>query len=176
MSDSERYESYPIRIVALSNLFSLSIYAIGAYVLWMIAPLASVLYLVYCSVLEIRVLWGSCPNCYYYGKACCFGKGLLCSLIFKRGEPRKFIEKTVSWRDVLPDFMVTVVPVLGGIVLLVGEFSWIILALTLILLALGFAGSAFIRGSYACKYCKQRDLGCPALSLFESRKDQKEGV
>lgn len=170
MSDSERYESYPIRIAVLSNLFSLSIYAIGAYVLWMIARLASALYLVYCSVLEIRVLRRSCPNCYYYGKVCCFGRGLLCSLLFKRGEPRKFIERNVSWLDILPDFMVTIIPVLGGIVLLVDEFSWIIVALILILLALGFAGSAFIRGSYACRYCKQRDLGCPALNLFESRK------
>ena len=167
MSDSERYESYPTRIVVLSNLFSLSIYAIGAYVLWMIARLASALYLVYCSVLEIRVLRRSCPDCYYYGKACCFGRGRLCSLLFKRGEPRKFIERQVSWLNILPDFMVTIIPVLGGIVLLVDEFSWIIVALILILLALGFAGSAFIRGSYACKYCKQRDLGCPALSLFE---------
>jgi len=170
MNDSERYESYPIRIVVLSNLFSLSIYAIGAYILWIIAPLASALYLVYCSFLEIRVLRHSCRGCYYYGKTCCFGRGMLCSLLFKRGEPRKFIERHVSWLDILPSFMVTIIPVLGGIVLLVDEFSWIIVALILILLALGFPGNAFIRGSYACKYCKQRDLGCPALSLFEPRR------
>jgi hypothetical protein len=170
MSDSERYESFPIRIVVLSNLFSLSIYAIGAYVLWMIAPLVSALYLVYCSVLEIRVLRHSCRDCYYYGKTCCFGRGKLCSILFKRGDPKKFIERQVSWLDILPDFMVTIIPVLGGIVLLIDEFSWIIVALILILLALGFAGSAFIRGSYACKYCKQRDLGCPALSLFDHRR------
>jgi hypothetical protein len=170
MNDSERYEGYPVRIVVLSNLFSLSIYAIGAYVLWMIAPLVSALYLVYCSVLEIRVLRHSCRNCYYYGKACCFGRGLLCSFLLEKGDPKKFTERQVSWLDILPDFMVTIIPVLGGIVLLVDKFSWTIVALILILLALGFAGNAFIRGSYACKYCKQRDLGCPALSLFEPRK------
>jgi len=170
MSGSERYEDYPVWMVALSNAFSLSIYAIGAYVLWTLAPFAALLYLAYCGILEIRVLRHSCPGCYYYGRTCCFGKGRLCPLLFGKGDPDAFIGKKVSWYNILPDFLVTIIPIIGGAVLLAFDFSLIIAALLLVLLILGFAGSAFIRGSYACKHCRQRDLGCPALSLFEKNR------
>lgn len=172
MNGSARYEDYPIWMVVLSNAFSLSIYAIGAYVLWNLSPFVSLLFLAYCAILEVRVLKHSCPGCYYYGRTCCFGKGRLCALLFEKGDPGSFIGKKVSWYDVLPDFLVTIIPIVGGAVLLVIDFSLILVALLLILLVLGFAGSAFIRGTYACRYCRQRDLGCPALSLFEKKRPE----
>jgi hypothetical protein len=35
-----------------------------------------------------------------------------------------------------------------------------------VLIALSFVGNAVLRGSFACKYCKQREIGCPAEKLF----------
>ncbi|UCE46043.1 MAG: hypothetical protein JSU93_00010 [Methanobacteriota archaeon] len=158
-----------MRLVAVSNLQSLSIYIIGAIVLWLLAPLVSVCYVLYCVILEIRLLRRSCVNCYYYGKTCCFGKGRLCSSLFKKGEPGRFTERQITWYDILPDFMVTIIPIVGGIILLIDEFSWIVILSILALLGLGFAGSAVVRGSFACKYCMQKDLGCPAQRLFEKK-------
>lgn len=154
-------------LVALSNLVSLSIYAIGSYVLWKLHPLAAVLYLVYCAYLEFRILRHSCSNCHYYGKVCCFGKGRVCSFFFQRGDPKRFVERKISWLDILPDFLVTIVPVVIGAALLIHDFSWIVLAAIVLLLILGFVGSAVIRGAFACKHCAQKDLGCPAVELFE---------
>lgn len=177
MSEQRRYDNYPLWMVALSTTFSFSIYAIGAYVLWMLIPLLTVLYLAYCAILEVRVLRHSCTGCYYYGRTCCFGKGRLSPLLFRKRDPKKFAEREISWRDILPDFMVTVIPLTGGAVLAVTEFSWVIAVLLLVLFVLGFPGSAFIRGSFACKYCRQRDLGCPAMSLFEKgRSDDLDGA
>ena len=64
------------------------------------------------------------------------------------------------------DFMVLIFPVIGGIILLVRNFSWLILILMVILVMLSMGGNALLRGSLACKYCKQKELGCPAEQLF----------
>jgi hypothetical protein len=163
------YERFPSSIVFLSNGLSISIYAIGLYILAQCGIWWAVLYLVYCGVFEIRLLRYHCVNCYYYDKVCAFGKGKLSALLFKKGDPQKFAEKEVKWLDLVPDFLVLIFPLIGGIVLLVMDFNWIILILMVILIALSMGGNAIIRGSYACKYCKQKELGCPAEQLFNKK-------
>ena len=166
MEQAKSYENFPVWIAALSNLVALSIYAIGAYIMAGFTIILSILYLLYCLWVEIGVLRGSCVHCYYYGKVCGLGKGKLCSLLFKKGNPQRFVEKEVSWYQMLPDFMVSLFPLVGGIVLLVRDFSWLLLAMLAILVILSSGGNAVIRGSFACKYCKQREIGCPAQKLF----------
>ncbi len=160
------YECFPIWIVILSNLVGVSIYLIGAYILAGFSLWMSALYLLYCLGLELRLLQGHCVNCYYYGKMCGFGKGKLCSWLFKKGDPRKFAETDISWANMLPDLMVLLWPVLGGIILLVQSFTWLLIGMLVLLVALSLSGNAIIRGSFACKYCRQRELGCPAAKLF----------
>jgi hypothetical protein len=74
--------------------------------------------------------------------------------------------------DILPDFLVFIVPVIAGVLLLVQEFSWIILSLIIVLVFLGFFGNALVRGQLACRHCKQREAGCPAEQLFNKEKDR----
>jgi hypothetical protein len=160
------FERYPIRIVVLSNFVSLSIYLIGAYILAGFGLWLAGLYWLYCLGLELRLLKGHCVNCYYYGKICGFGKGKLCGWLFKRGDALKFAETDISWASMLPDFVVLLWPLLGGIILLVQDFSWLLSGLLLLLVALSLSGNAIVRGSFACKYCRQKELGCPAARLF----------
>ena len=49
-----------------------------------------------------------------------------------------------------------------------------LLALLLALTALSTAGNAVIRGSFACKYGKQRLVGCPAEQLFNKQQESEE--
>lgn len=171
MSDAECYENYPIRIVLLSNLVALSIYGIGAYILaglllWLLIP-----YLLYCLWLEIRLIRRSCVNCYYYGKVCAFGKGKLCAVIIKtKGNPQVFTQDKITWIQLLPDFAVSLIPLIAGISILIIDFAWLLLALVIVLGILSFGGNAIIRGSFACKFCKQREIGCPAEQLFNKEK------
>ena len=79
----------------------------------------------------------------------------------------KFTQNKITWKNIIPDFLVFIVPVFIGIIILIMSFGWLILILLVILLILGFFGNAFIRGKLACKYCKQRELGCPAQKLFD---------
>jgi hypothetical protein len=120
--------------------------------------------------MEWRVLSGSCRYCYYFGKRCGFGKGLVCSWFFSKGTGRTFSEMQISWRNVIPDFLVALIPVGVGVGTLFRNFSWPALASMVVLLFLGSVGTGFVRGQLACKYCKQRELGCPAERLFNKNK------
>ncbi|MBN1579835.1 MAG: hypothetical protein JXA89_03970 [Anaerolineae bacterium] len=167
MEQTNRYDTYPVWIVLVCNLVSIAIYVLGATILADFGWWVSGLYLLGCLWLEIRVLQKSCVNCIYYGKRCGTGKGRLCALLFKQGDPRIFAERTISWVDVLPDFLVSLVPLVGGIVLSFVAFSWLRLVAMFVLIGLAFGGSAALRGSLLCKYCKQGEIGCPAAQLFE---------
>ena len=50
------------------------------------------------------------------------------------------------------------------------HFSWVLLLAIGALVLLGSVGTGFIRGQLACKYCRQRELGCPAEQLFNKTK------
>ena len=50
---------------------------------------------------------------------------------------------------------------------LVGASILAVLVLVAVLLILGFPGTAFVRGQLACRFCRQRELGCPAEQLFD---------
>ena len=166
MEQPTSYERFPIWIVVLCNLVTLSIYALGAYVLAGLGIPVLVLYLLYCLGIEIRILRMSCVDCTYYGGLCGLGRGKLCALLFKKGDPDRFAEKQVSWPDMLSNFMVTIFPLAGGIIRLIRDFSWLLVVTLAVLIVLSFVGNAVIRGSFACKYCKQREIGCPAEKLF----------
>jgi hypothetical protein len=167
--ESKRYEYFPARIVLLSNTVAILIYALGAYILGQSSILFAILYLLYCLWVEAGVLRKSCVHCYYYGKVCGFGKGKLCSWLLRKGSPQRFLEREVSWREILPEMMVLVFPLVGGIVLLVKEFSWPPIVMLVLLVFLSLGGNAIVRGSFACEHCKQREIGCPAQQLFSKK-------
>ena len=160
------YEEYPWWMILLSNLVSLAVIAIGAFLIYQLGLAWMIVYLLFILALEVRLLRGSCVHCYYHGKACAFGKGRVSGLFFEKGDPDKFSEKDVGWKDMIPDIMVALIPLVIGIILLIRDFSWLILAMLVLLLLLASSGNAWIRGSLACKYCKQREIGCPAEQLF----------
>ena len=163
----KRYEDYPAWIVIACNLVSVSIYMIGAAILAGFSLWVSAAYLILCLWLELRVLQKSCVNCYYYGKNCGTGKGRLCALLFKRGNPQAFAAKEATWKDILPDFLVSLLPLVGGIVLSFLDFSWFRVVLLAFRVIIAFGGTGLIRGNLLCKYCAQGQIGCPAAKLFE---------
>ena len=166
MQEPGCHENYPTMIVVVSNLLSLLIYGIGAYILYKFSLIWVIIYVLFILLLEFRLLSRHCVDCYYYGKTCAFGKGWLSSLFFPKGTPEQFNQKKITWKDIVPDFLFFIVPILAGLMLLVQEFSWIVLSSIIALFLLGFIGHALVRGQLACRYCKQREIGCPAEQLF----------
>jgi hypothetical protein len=169
MTETKTYENFPFRMSLMSNLFALSIYATGALILMGYGAALAALYIVYCAGVEFRVMKKGCVNCYYYGKDCGIGKGRLCSALFKKGDPSKFAKATVSRIDLVPDFLIIIFPLGGGIVLLIRNFSVGLAALVALITLLGTVGNYLVRSSYACRFCKQREIGCPAEKLFSKQ-------
>jgi len=159
-----------------ANLPSLLVAGVGAVLLarvtlWLVTP-----YLVYVAWAEARVLWGSCRDCSYFGGRCAFGKGWLAALLLKRGDPRRFARRKVRWVQLLPDFVIYAIPIAAGIVVLSRRSSILVLVLTIVLGIVSLAGTPLVRGSLACRYCKQRAIGCPAERLFSGKRGQTRPV
>ena len=171
MEEARAFENFPLWMVISCGSASVAIVAIGAAILAGLTIWLAISYLVYWLWTEIRVLRRSCVDCAYYGKVCGFGKGKLCALLFKKGTPENFAEATVSWSDVLPDFLVFIFPIIGGIVSLVRNFSWPVVVLLGVLVLLASVGNGVVRGAFACKYCRQREIGCPASKLLAGKKE-----
>jgi hypothetical protein len=170
METIKRYENYPIWIVILSNLVLLAIYGLGFLIIFRLGLVFSFLYLLYVLLLEYMVIKNHCTNCFYWGKTCGFGKGKLSSLFFKKGDNSKFCIKDMTWKDMIPDILVSLIPLIIGIILLIIKFDIILLAELLFLILLTTTGNGFIRGRLTCKYCKQKELACPADLLFNKEK------
>lgn len=166
MQGAACHEKYPATTVIASNLVSLLIYGIGVYLLYRFGLIWVIGYVLFTLLLEFRLMSSHCVDCYYYGKTCAFGKGYLSSLFFQRGQPEQFSSMTITWKDIVPDFLVFIIPALAGMLLLLREFTWTVLICIIALFLLGFVGNALVRGQLACRFCKQREIGCPAAQLF----------
>ncbi|MFH1347444.1 MAG: hypothetical protein ABIH22_02010 [Candidatus Margulisiibacteriota bacterium] len=166
MESTKNYDNYPLWFVFLCNLLTLPIYLLGAYIIYGFGWIYMALYLLYCLALEIRLFKMSCVDCYYYGKLCFSGRGKIAALFFKKGDPKRFTCKEITWKHLIFDFLVTLIPFFAGIALSIIDFNWPRVIAIVLLLILGFPVAGYLRGSLACKFCKQRELGCPAEQLF----------
>jgi len=170
--ESVCYENYPWWVIFPSSLLALAVYGLGAYIIYQWGWIWMAAYLLFVLVLEVRLLRGSCVHCCYYGKTCAFGRGRVSGLLFKRGDPETFSRRKVTWRELIPDILVSLVPVAAGIVFLIRDFAWPVLAAVITLLLLSTAGNGFVRSNLACRHCRQRELGCPAERFFQKTGSQ----
>lgn len=72
----------------------------------------------------------------------------------------------MTWKDLTADFLVSLIPLIIGIALMIMKFDYAVLIAGIILIILTTAGNGFIRINLSCKYCKQKEIGCPAEQLF----------
>jgi len=82
----------------------------------------------------------------------------------------------MTWKDMILDILISLLPFISGIILMVSEFDFVLLSATILILLLTTIGNNFVRGKLACRYCKQRDLGCPAEALFNKNKNKENGT
>lgn len=169
MEQIKAYENFPARLVIVSVLVNVAIYVLGTAILSGYGPLMAGLYLLYCLGNEVHIMRTSCVDCYYYGKWCALGKGKIAPLFFKKGDPPRFTEKDITWKELVPDMLVLIFPLAGGGILLLRDLSWGMSGMLAGLLALSFGGNYLVRSRIACKFCKQREPGCPAEQLFSRR-------
>ncbi len=170
MEQTTGHENYPAWIVIISNLVSMGIYVLGFLIIYRIGLVFSILFLLYILLLELRLIGSHCTRCFYWGKVCGFGKGKISSWFFRKGDFSKFCDNEFTWIDMIPDLLITLIPLIIGIIILIIDFDLLLLFALMLLIILTTTGNAYVRGSLTCKYCKQREIGCPADSLFTKNK------
>lgn len=157
-------------MVLVSNLVSLALYLLGFFIMSSLGWITAGFYLIYIMALEFRLIRYHCTDCYYYGKVCGFGKGSISAWFFKKGNGAGFCNHEMTWKEMIPDILVSVVPIIAGIISMIIYFKFTVLAAVILLFLLTTIGNSFVRGSIVCKYCKQREIGCPAERLFSQQK------
>jgi hypothetical protein len=169
------FENYPAWAVLVFNLVSWSVQAAGLYLTYLIWPPFALLFLVYIIYMELSVYREGCVSCYYYGKVCVAGRGKIAKLFFKGGDPRKFGEREINWKDLLPSFLGSIVTVVAGIYLLVFQqgFDWFILLVTAWPVIM-FIGNQYTYGELACPNCRQAEICCPVSEFFRKKQQAKK--
>ncbi|NTV15315.1 MAG: hypothetical protein HGA96_15510 [Desulfobulbaceae bacterium] len=123
MEPVKTYENFPLLMILSAALVNVSIYALGVFILSGFGYIMATLYLLYYLGIEIHLKQMSCVDCYYYGKWCAFGRGKVAALFFKHGETKRFPAKCMSWKELLPDMLATLIPLFAGIAILSQGFT-----------------------------------------------------
>lgn len=167
------YECYPWWSVLIDNLLTISLHIIALYFLFLIWPWLMMLYISYVVYLEWSLYHEGCIHCYYYGKVCHSGRGLIAKLLCKRGDPNVFLTRTVTFKEFIPQFLPNLIVLLVGIFILVFKgFSWLILLLMFWPVVIFFLNQITF-GVLACPHCKQGQIGCPVYKMFAPKEENK---
>ena len=172
MKNSKIYDSYPLWIIIHANILILAVYVAGAYIMFRLSMITGILYVAYFVLLERHFFKEGCIHCCYYGNLCAFGKGVIAAIFFKRGDPQKFSEREIGFKDFIPQILVVLIPLIVGIALLISRgFDLLILIAMIYPVLSWFLVNPILYGKYACPHCKQGSICCPALIFFTKRRE-----
>lgn len=157
-------EEYPRPKIVFGNLLMLIWIGLGTIVCWFLSPLLAWIYLVLALTMTFIVLRKLvCTNCYYYNKWCCMGWGKLSALFFKKGDIKKFSNSIGIKLAPAVYGLLSLVPLIVGIVSITESFSIIKLVFLMLLLAISFYSGAVSRRP-VCVKCKMRPI-CPGCAV-----------
>lgn len=170
MKEPAAFEKYPVTTVITFWLVALLNFAIGIYLLSLINIIFSLLYVIYIVAIELSVYREGCVSCWYYGKRCSSGRGVIAPHFFKKDDSKKFCERQVTWKNMLPTMLVTVIPVAAGLYLLSMGFTYLLIGLTIIPILTWFIWNPLVYGKLACPHCRQGRICCPANAFFGKKR------
>jgi hypothetical protein len=152
----EGLEEHPWSFIVLSNFLILLMIGLGTYACYLFHPWAAMVYLpwslIMCYVVLRKLV---CANCYYYGKRCDFGWGLISAKLFKKGDIEEFNE---ALPVVLTTYsiMMFLPLILLAITRMFTTFPLLLMVIILVIIIL-FMGPTRRVGCSRCKmriYCK----------------------
>ncbi len=150
---------YTRKEALLNNIPGMLTYALGSVILFHLWVLFGVLYLFFC-IIGIVLFWTLiCSHCPSYDKRCCpCGYGTVSSRFFKKGDPSRFPR---MFKTYIPVFsLIWIFPLLGGVILLLGNFALYYLLLVLSFFIVGFVLVPLFSRVHGCKDCSMKEK-CP---------------
>ncbi len=168
-------ENYPYKTVCLSFSLTFFSYFLGFLVLFALNAILGIFYLALCLLTTLISLKLRCTYCYYYGKRCSNGNGILCEKIFKQGDPVNFSDlKNVGITSIF-SFGTMLLPIICGIILLINTPTLPNILLYVANFIIAIIPNFFIRKN-TCERCIQGEIGCPAYESMKKKieKDEKK--
>lgn len=166
-------ENYSRKIILMNLLLTFLSYFIGTLVIYSINTVAGIFYATLCILTIFLSLKLRCSYCFYYGKRCGFGFGILSKIFFSQGESKEFNNS----KNIIPVLIfslgTSIIPIVGGVILLIVNFSVLHLVYFILYILVGFLPNFFIRNK-VCEHCEQGNLGCPAYNKIIKQRDIKK--
>ncbi|MEW5800868.1 MAG: hypothetical protein AB1847_02075 [bacterium] len=160
----KEFENYPFYIPFLRNLFNLGLLTIGIWTLGGIHPWLAILYGLYCLAAATLIMPGlRCTRCFYHGRRCSTGFGLVAGLIYRKDTRHTFTDGI--WHNVflLPIGLFPLGGALWRILFWKDSLSlWLGFGLILTL-----AGLLTEHANLGCRHCREL-AGCPARWVVAS--------
>jgi len=161
---AEGLERYPTGAIIFGNVMMLLWFALGTAACWLLSPVAAGAYLATAVVMVYFVLRRLvCTNCHYYDRWCSLGWGKLAARLFARGDPANFA--TCLGTRIAPATyaLLMLVPLGLGLMAVARNFSYLGVAVLVLLFAVSFH-SSFIARRRTCARCRMR-LICPGCAV-----------
>ncbi len=166
-------ENYSRKIICTNLLLTFLSYYIGTLVIYSLNSIAGIFYIILCILTIFLSLKLRCSYCFYYGKRCGFGFGILSKIFFSQGESKEFNKS----KNIIPVLIFSLgalfIPVVIGIVLLFVNFSVLYLFYLILYILVAFLPNIFIR-SKVCEHCEQGKLGCPTYDKKYKKSGKKK--
>jgi hypothetical protein len=162
------YEKYPLRFNCVSLGVTLLSYALGTAIFYFIEPVFGLAYVLFCLLSVLVSLKFRCSYCYYYGKRCPSGLGVLGKLLFRKGEPERFGDRRNLIVAGILDFGAMLIAILGGVALCVTRFSPLTAALLAAYILVAVVAGFAVKKVF-CGHCEQGRLGCPAYEGMKGK-------
>jgi hypothetical protein len=156
-------DKYPISSVIISNFLMLIWIEVGAFAIYMFHPVSGIVY-TFLAVFMVYIFlrWTVCRHCWYYGKRCATGWGLISSTLFSKGDESKFTAKITQVSIAITYSLILIPPTIILIVLMVKSFAMIYVYTLVLFLIAGFL-SSFVFRARSCAKCKLR-ISCPGCA------------
>ena len=167
----ELYENYPFSTFCLASITSLLNFALGALIFYLIGgTLLGVAYFVIALMSIVPSMRFRCAYCYYYGKRCSTGLGILAGFLFKKRDSGEFNNSKYVTPVAIISFSVLLLPIIAAIIFMLLDFSLNLLLLFLFYFIIAFVSGLLMRKNLICKHCKQGQLGCPAYEGMKGKR------
>ena len=158
----------PTWLVLLDNIPTMSMFILGAILVWLIWWPLSIIFLIYC-VASIVLFWALiCPYCHHYAsRACPCGYGVMAPKLFRsKRDTSKRTFREVFRKNISIMFPCWLVPFVAGIYLLFTNYSIMVLILFVLFCIVGFVLIPSISKFVGCKDCEIKE-DCPWVGLIE---------
>jgi hypothetical protein len=170
------YECYPSWIVTTSIVQTFASYALGALVVSLIGLFFAFVFVVLVIVTMLMSPLFRCRYCYYYGKRCSFGLGLIAKFLVKKGSEDQFCEAKNVYPTAAVGFVTTILPIIVLAFLLFTEFSTALGITTTVYVLVALLPGFFLRPRIFCRYCRQGSVGCVAYDRMKKGEPTPEST